>query len=240
MEPLARPDLAGAILYPDEADIVPHRFTAHLARLAREAGVDLREHADVTGMEHRGGRVESVRAGGATVRGGRYVLAAGSWTPRLGRRLGLRIPVQGARGYSLDLAGGQLPLQRPLLLGEAHVIARPLDDRARITGGFELAHPDSAGSASMPKPILDAPAQYLTGVGTPTGLGFWHGFRPATPDSIPLIGPTRRFPNLLLATGHGTLGMTLSLVTGRLIADLAGGHPLSPELTPILPARVGL
>jgi D-amino-acid dehydrogenase len=92
----------------------------------------------------------------------------------------------------------------------------------------------------MPKPILDAPAQYLTGVGTLTGQGFWHGFRPATPDSIPLIGPTRRFPKFLLATGHGTLGMTLSLVTGRLIADMAAGRPLFPELTPVLPGRVGL
>jgi D-amino-acid dehydrogenase len=240
MEPRARPDLAGAIHYPDEADIVPHRFTAHLARLAREAGAELREHADVTEVEFRDGRVGGVRTGNVAVRAGHYVLAAGSWSPRFARRLGLRIPVQGARGYSLDIAAGELLLQRPLLLGEAHVIARPLDDRARITGGFELAHPDSAGSGSMPRSILDAPAQYLTGLGRLTGQGVWQGFRPATPDSIPLIGPTRRFPNLLLATGHGTLGMTLSLVTGRLIADLAAGRPLLPELTPVLPGRVGL
>lgn len=240
LEPAAREDLAGGIHYPDEAHLIPDRYTAHLACLAREAGAELRENVDVTAFEQHGAQVRAVRADGAEYRAGFYILAAGAWSPRLARGLGLRLPVQGARGYSLDFASPRLTLRRPLLLGEAHVIARPLGDRSRITGGFELARPDSGGSASMPRAILDAPVGYLSNVGSLAGHEVWFGFRPASPDGIPFIGPTSRFPNLLLAAGHGTLGMTLSLATGQLLTDSIAGRQLPAALRDLLPARIGL
>jgi D-amino-acid dehydrogenase len=240
LEPAARENLAGGIHYPDEAHVVPDLFTGHLALLAREAGAVLCEHIDVGAFEQDGRLVRAVHANGAEYRAGSYILATGAWSPRLARSLGLRLPVQGARGYSLDFGSSRLTLQRPLLLGEAHVIARPLGDRNRITGGFELARPDSGGSASMPKAILNAPDQYLSNVESLAGRDVWFGFRPVSPDGIPFIGPTSRFPNLLLATGHGTLGMTLSLVTGRLLTDLITGRLLPAGLHPLLPSRVGL
>jgi D-amino-acid dehydrogenase len=240
LEPLARPDLAGGILYPDEAHLTPDRFTAHLARLARDLGAELHEQVDVTSWEQHHGQVQAVVANGASHRAEYYILAAGAWSPCLTRGLGLRLPLQAARGYSVDFAASHVPLQRPLLLGEAHVIARPLDDRNRITGGFELAGPDSGLTPSMPMAILHAPNDYLSKLGPASSQAVWSGFRPASADGMPFIGPTTRFPNLLLATGHGTLGMTLSLVTGQLLTDLIRGRQLPADLRRLLPARVGL
>ena len=240
LEPLARPDLAGGILYPDEAHLTPDRFTAHLARLARELGAELHEHVDVTSWEQHHGRVQAVVANGASHRAEYYILAAGAWSPRLTRGLGLRLPLQAARGYSVDFAASHVPLQRPLLLGEAHVVARPLGDRNRITGGFELVGPDSGPTPSMPEAILHAPNDYLSKMGPASSQAVWSGFRPASADGMPFIGPTTRLPNLLLATGHGTLGMTLSLVTGRVLTDLISGHQIPAAFHRLLPARVGL
>jgi len=240
LEPLARPDLAGGILYPDEAHLTPDRFTAHLACLARELGAELHEHVDVTSWEQHHGQVQAVLANGASHRAEYYILAAGAWSPRLTRGLGLRLPLQAARGYSVDFAASPSPLRRPLLLGEAHVVARPLGDRNRITGGFELVGPDSGLTPSMPEAILKAPNDYLSKMGPTSSQAVWSGFRPASADGMPFIGPTTRLPNLLLATGHGTLGMTLSLVTGRVLTDLISGHQIPAAFHRLLPARVGL
>lgn len=240
LEPLAKRQLVGGIYYPDEAHLVPDRFNTLLAHLAAEQGARLNENVEVTSFEQEHGQVQAVLANGAKFRAGIYILAAGAWTPLLARGLGLRLPVEAARGYSLDFAAPSLPLRLPLLLGEAHVVATPMGDRGRITGAFELVGMKSRVDETRINAICDAPAEYLSNVGSLVHQSAWSGFRPASPDGIPFVGPTRRYPNLLLAAGHGTLGMTLSLVTGKLLADLVSHRPLPSGLLRLLPARVGL
>lgn len=222
--------LAGALRLPHDETGDCALFTHLLAEHAKAAGVEFRFGATVEALEHSGGQITGVRIDGKTERADRYVLALGSYTPRLVAPLGMHLPVYPLKGYSLTL-----PITDPAMaptstiLDESYKVAvTRFDQRIRIGGmaevcGFNLSMPPRR-RATLEKVITDL---YPHGGDLSRGE-FWTGLRPATPDGTPVIGGTR-YNNLYLNTGHGTLGWTMACGSGRYLADIIAG--VKPQIS---------
>jgi D-amino-acid dehydrogenase len=169
----------------------------------------------------------------------RVVVAAGLPTAPLLRRLGVRVPLIGARGYSVTIRGRGTPPQHALYLAEAKLGLSPFDDGVRVAGVFELGASNVNASAAVGERLLAAARPYLAGwQPDPDGpVEAWAGLRPATPDGLPLIGALPGLDGIYLATGHGMLGVTLAPATASLLAPLVLDGRAAPELTPFDPAR---
>jgi len=222
--------LAGALRLPRDETGDCELFTRHLAERAQAAGVEFRFGATVRQLEHDGRRVTAVDVDGRRERGDRYVMAFGSYSTKLLRPLGIRIPVYPLKGYSLTVPitdADMAPVST--VLDETYKVAvTRFDRRIRIGGmagvsGFDLAL-RTGGRATLER-ALGGLFPHGGDVGAAT---FWTGLRPATPDGTPIIGATR-MDNLYLNTGHGTLGWTMACGSGCYLTDLISGR--TPEIS---------
>ncbi|MBB3276345.1 MULTISPECIES: D-amino acid dehydrogenase [unclassified Pseudoxanthomonas] len=213
--------LVGALRLPNDQTGDCHLFTQRLAAMAAAAGVEFRYGQTIEALETEGGRIRGVRIDGKRETADRYVLALGSYSPRLLAPLGIRLPVYPLKGYSLTLPivdAAMAPTST--ILDETYKIAiTRFDDRIRVGGMAEVAGFDLSLS-----PKRRATLEMVVGDLYPRGgdlsrASFWTGLRPATPDGTPVVGATQ-YSNLFLNTGHGTLGWTMACGSGRYLADL--------------------
>ncbi len=240
-EPWLRPGLAGGILFPDDAQLVPDRFVASLAELASRRGVELRLGVDVQELDARDGRIRGVRTGQeyfAVEADTEVVLAAGVWSAALARGLGTEVPLQAGKGYSVTFEPEQTLPRTPLILGEERVAVTPMESRLRLSGTLELAGPDTSVDECRARGILRAADRWARD--HPIGAKaqpFWAGLRPCSPDGLPIVGRLSAISNLILATGHGMLGVSLGPITGRIVADLVTGREPAFAMRALDPAR---
>jgi len=238
--PAITADVVGGIYFPAEAHLQPFAFVNGLAAQARELGLELREHSPVLGLTIAGRRVKEVRLEGETLHIGFCVIAAGAESAGFMRRLAIALPIEPAKGNSLTWNQASAASDVPLMLGELHVIVTPIAAVVRMTTGLDLAGFNSRPDLKRLELIRRAAARYLPGLVVDGEPEAWFGYRPLTPDSLPIIGPIKDLPNLILATGHGQLGITLAPITGKLVSELIRGIRPSVDPTPFLPTRFGL
>jgi D-amino-acid dehydrogenase len=219
----------GALRLPGDETGDCHLFTTRLAAMAQTLGVTFHWRTTIERLAAEGGRLSGVRTSAGTLQADRYVLALGSYTPRLVAPLGIRIPVYPVKGYSITL-----PIADPAgapestVMDETHKVAvTRLGDRIRVGGTAELAGYSLALREARRGTLEHVVTDLFPRGGDVGKATFWCGLRPMTPDGTPIVGPTR-YDNLLLATGHGTLGWTMAAGTGRVIADLVSGR--RPEI----------
>ena len=222
--------LVGALRLPNDQTGDCELFTRHLADMAARAGVEFRFGQDIQALEHDGARITGVRIDGKIERADRYVLALGSYSPKLVAPLGLRLPVYPLKGYSLTLPITDAAMApTSTILDETYKVAiTRFDQRIRVGGMAEVAGFDLSLSprrrATLEKVVGDL---YPRG-GDVQAASFWTGLRPATPDGTPVVGATR-YGNLYLNTGHGTLGWTMACGSGRYLADVIDGR--TPQIS---------
>jgi D-amino-acid dehydrogenase len=164
------------------------------------------------------------------------VLAAGAWTSRLTAPLGLRLPIEPATGYSWTMPAWPDAPRTPVIFDDDHVVVLPLGDRVRLAGTLELAGFRDGPDPVRLQAVLRAGREGLREAPTEGGEA-WFGFRPLMPDDLPAIGWVPGVDGVIVATGHGTLGFTQAPITGKLVAELAGGTPPSIDLEPLRPDR---
>jgi D-amino-acid dehydrogenase len=235
LEPNVLPIVNRGIYYPNYAHLVPDRFVRELARVAEQRGARFRTGTEVLGLETAGRRVTTVVTTRGSFKADEIVLAAGAWSSILARDLHIRLPMQPAKGYSLTFrrpAGGP---RMPLSLIEHKVAVTPMGDLLRFSSTLELAGFDTSINRRRLAATLQAVREMLPGVAGLELLEIWRGFRPTSPDGLPIIGRSPRFHNLILATGHGMLGITFGPVTGKLVAQIIANEP--PVVNPF-PLRV--
>lgn len=170
-------------------------------------------------------------ADGRRCAGDKLVIAAGAWSERLARTVGDRALLESERGYNTTLPASATRLTREVIFAERKFVATPLAIGLRIGGAAEFAGLDAAPNYQRSDALLQLARRFLPGLDE-TGAQQWMGHRPATPDSLPVIGPSGRNPRLLYAFGHGHLGLTQSATTGELIGDMVAGHKPGVNLTP--------
>ena len=238
MEPSVRPDISGGVYYEGDGYLDPQKFVTGLAAALPRKGVSVREGVEVLGLDISGGIVEGVSTSAGTYRAEQVVLAAGSWSPGIVDGLPLKLPVQPAKGYSMTYAKPGVSPTRPLILGEARVGVNPMGSAVRLAGTLELGGLDLSLNHRRIDAIVRGAARYFVDDGSQASVGdYWAGLRPCTPDGLPIVGAFEDIPNLIVATGHAMLGMTLGPVTGKLVAEIASGTETSVDAEAFRPDR---
>ena len=165
------------------------------------------------------------------------VVAAGVWSAELARSLGVRLPLEGGKGYHVDVEARPGDPELPVWLHESRVVITPMEGRLRLAGTLELTGTDRGVDARRVEAIVAAVRQALPGFGSRRTLDVWRGLRPCTPDGLPVIGRVPNVENAILATGHGMWGLQLAPVTGRLVASLVAGDEPDHDLEPLRAER---
>lgn len=231
VEPLSNDQVIGGIHYTGDASLHPAVYLKEMKALIANRSAELREQEAVIKFVVNSGRVTRVITNQAEYEPETIVLSAGAWSPTIQKSLGIRIPIQPAKGYSLTLkAPSQLPSQA-LLLGEKRVAVTPLGDQIRFTGRLEISELDQQVNSEKIEEIKTSVYQYLKIEQTPT-LETWAGLRPTTPDGLPIIAKPNNIENLIIAAGHAMLGLSLGPGTGQVVAELAQGIPTAFDLNP--------
>lgn len=237
MEPAAGPGVIGGIHYRDDSSLKPAAFVHWLADQARSRGCRILTGCEVYGFEASGRRVTCVLTTRGRFRAEQVVLAAGAWQPLLGRALGRRIPVEGAKGYSLALPRPRVCPGRPLLLEEKHIAVSPYSDFVRVTGILDFQGLDLAISRRRLRMIQPQASTYLPSLAGVRPREVWRGLRPCSPDGLPLAGLLSPWSNVFAVGGHDTKGMSLGPVSGLLVSRLLAGQPPGDLERALSPAR---
>jgi D-amino-acid dehydrogenase len=230
--------LVGAIHYPGDETGDAHRFCVALTEHLRARGVAFQFSDAVLAIERNGGRIAAVRTQSGRAEADAFVVAAGSWTPRLLAGVGVLVPVRPAKGYSVTLPRpAHLKLKHPIIDDALHAALTPLGNVIRIAGTAEFAGYDLR---SRPERIrnLEGLAKRLVPEAhfDMSAAKPWCGLRPMSSDGLPIIGATR-IANLWLNTGHGHLGWTMAAGSGRLLAQLVSGEATDLDCRPYALAR---
>ena len=231
LEPALNDSVVGAVFYPDDAGLDPGRFLSGLAAAAVRRGARLFYETEVQDAQTNSGEVRSVVTSRGAIRTRELVIAAGAATPRLAKAFGQPLPIEAAKGYSVTVQRPAHGPRRRMLLGEKYVAVAPMGDKLRLSGWLELGRRDARLPASRLARVernarsrlhLDAELQVTSR---------WAGFRPVTPDGVPIIGRAPGWRNLTYAAGHAMLGITLAPATGRLVAQLLSGEETQVDIS---------
>jgi D-amino-acid dehydrogenase len=231
-EPALSEAAVGGLFVADERYVRPEELTARLAAALREGGAAVREGAEVTSLGRRDGAWR-LRAGDEEVQADAVVLAAGAWSGRLLRSLGIRIPMEAAKGYSVTARGSGTPPRHALYLAEAKVGASPFGDLVRLAGNFDLAGVDSTLRKRRIGAILRSALPFLRDWRPERIELQWAGLRPYTADGLPIVGPVPGHPGLVTATGHGRMGITQAPSTAEFVRTLVLEREVPSEVRPL-------
>jgi D-amino-acid dehydrogenase len=166
----------------------------------------------------------------------RVVLATGAWSAQLLAPLGIRVPLETERGYHAMLFAPTVVPPMPISNKTRAFFMTPMEDGLRVAGTVELAGLDAPPDERRAQILVDH-ARRLFPELQAGGVRYWMGFRPSTPDSLPIVGPADCRPGLYLAFGHGHFGMSGGPPTGRLLARLMTGDAPTIDPAPYAAAR---
>jgi D-amino-acid dehydrogenase len=241
LEPALNDSIVGGHFHPGDACLRPDRYVAALARAVTAAGGTILENTEVQTIRVERGRIAAVESSNGTHSGNEVVLALGAWSPRIAAMLRLRLPIQPGKGYSITYSRPARAPAIPLVLKERSVCVTAWGSGYRLGSTMEFSGYDSTLNRARLDALPRGAAEYLHEAEGPRIAEEWYGWRPMTYDDLPIIGrpdASRGAPgNLIVATGHGMLGVSLSAVTGALVAELACGRQPSLDIAPYSPSR---
>lgn len=239
LEPGVTMDVAGAVHFPKDCHLAPQRFVTALEDRLRALNVNFAWETTVLGWRRSARRVEAVETTRGPIEADQFVLCGGVWSAELARALNLGIPMQAGKGYSLTLTK---PRQLPRIcsiLTEARVAVTPMGGTLRFGGTMEVAGIDESINERRVRGIIRSIPAYYPEFREEdfAGVKPWRGLRPCAPDGLPYLGRTRQLDNLVIATGHAMMGLSLAPVTGKIVAALIQAETTGFDLEPLNPDR---
>ena len=257
MEPDLLPDVRGGVWFKDDAHLHPNTLMRQLPALLEKRGVKILKNAKVIGFQKEKGKITTVHYQTTnnqqlTTNNDLTVLAAGSWSPQIARLAGEYLPLMPGKGYSMTVDTPRQLLRYPCILLEAKVALTPWATRLRIGSTMEIGAINDRILFPRVQGILEAVPKFLPGYNDDPAFcaladveqlkkhlreKVWFGFRPVSADGMPYIGFAKKTDNLLVATGHAMLGLSLGAGTGKLVAEMAGGKPMSMGVEAFDPKR---
>ena len=166
----------------------------------------------------------------------RVVITAGAWSKPLAKKAGLNLPLETERGYNTTLPAGAFDLRTHVTFSDHGFVVSKIGEGIRVGGGVELGGLHRAPRLSRAQKLLTKAQAFMPGLDA-TGGKQWMGFRPSMPDSLPVIGKAPKLPHVVMAFGHGHLGLTQSAGTAELVCDLVEGRNTAIDATPFHPTR---
>lgn len=258
LEPDLLPEVRGGVWFKDDAHLHPNTLMKQLAALLEKRGVNIIRNAEVVDFQKERGKIKAVKYRVNSERlttltiPDLVVLAAGSWSPQVARMAGEYLPLMPGKGYSMTVDTPRQLLRYPCILLEAKVALTPWASRLRIGSTMEIGPVNDRILFPRVQGILEAVPKFLPGYrNDPVFRALadleqlkknlrekvWFGFRPVSADGMPYIGYAKKTENLLIATGHAMLGLSMGAGTGKLVSELAGGKPASMDMKAFDPQR---
>jgi D-amino-acid dehydrogenase len=239
LDPAVEMDVAGSVYFPRDCHLSPSHFMAMLKALVVKQGVEFLWNTDVTDWMLAHDRIAAVKTSRGDLTADEYILCGGVWSANLAAAGGLNVPMQAGKGYSVTLAR---PRQLPSIcsiLTEARVAITPMLGMLRCGGTMEMAGINEDINRVRVQGITRAVMQYYPAFKPADfdGLPVWRGLRPCSPDGLPYLGRPRRRSNLVIATGHAMMGLSLGPVTGKLVAQIVSDEKPFIDLTLLRPDR---
>lgn len=231
-------NVQGGIWFKQDCHMDPAEFMNGLHQKLLVMGAEIVTETEVTALNKEGnGRISL--GGVNTPPDLQIVLACGSWSADLMKSLGLRMPMQAGKGYSLTL---DQPPQQPKLcsiLAEAKVAVTPMNDSLRFAGTMEICGNDLSINPRRVRGIIKSIQHYFPAYQEHVfeNVHPWAGLRPCSPDGLPYIGRVRGFSNLTVATGHSMMGLSMGPVSGKLIADIVTNNNPDMDIHQLDPLR---
>lgn len=231
-EPSLTKRIKGGVFFTEEAHAEPLQVTQTLAHEAQKLGCRIIPKAEVIDFQRGPNGIAAARTTRGIFQADQFVLATGSWSHAIGQTLELRVPVLGGKGYAIITDPLAPNPKVPMMLVEKKVAVTPRNGTLRLAGTLELVNQDETFTTRRVEAIVRGAREFMN---VPEAIRYheiWRGLRPCTPDGVPVIGRTARYPNLLLATGHQMLGLQSATGTGKLVADLALGRQTDVDPKP--------
>jgi D-amino-acid dehydrogenase len=238
-EPALLPGLPGAWFYPGDAQLRPDRLMDAWRRWLISHGVEIRERCELLGFTRQGRTARAAETSNGTIAADAVVVATGAWTPLLRRHLGGRLPIQPGKGYSITMPRPDPCPNRSMIFEEHRVAVTPFRSGYRLGSTMEFAGHDATLNRRRLELLTRGAAHYLR---APTAAPIqeeWWGWRPMVYDGLPIIGPSVALENVVIAAGHGMLGLSMAPATGRLVAEILSGQPPHLDPAPYRATRFG-
>lgn len=238
LQPVLKDDVRGAVFYTCDSHSTPGDFISKLSQWLKEKGAVICLNEEVNSIEVKGSEITGVKTNKDFYSADTYVIAAGSWTRPLAGALGIKIPVQGGKGYSMDVYR-DTGITIPTILAEAKVAVTPMKGFTRFAGTMEFSGNNDIIRKERVAAIANAAGTYFNNItiSTEEKEKARSGLRPVSPDGLPFIGKTSRYENLIIATGHAMIGWSLGAVTGKLVSQIANNETPVIDLKPFSPGR---
>ena len=239
LQPALSLDIKGAVHYKCDAHLYPSQLMSILIKKLEEAGVVIIRNRAIDKIKITAGSIKAVYSGSEVYVGDEYVLAGGSWSPEIARMAGLKISLMPGKGYSFMLPEPQNRIHIPALLCEAKVAVTPMNGSVRLGGTMEIGRINGKINMNRFRGIVESTQQYFPELkpSLPDESSIWFGFRPCSPDGLPYIGRPASLGNLVIATGHGMMGLSLGPATGKLVSEIISQDKPSVDIKLYSPNR---
>ena len=238
MEPDVDIDVVGAAYFECDHHTTPHEFMSELKAHLTNAGVQIQTNTKVIDLETSGNRITALKTSASTIKADEFVLAAGSWTHLLSKKLGIKLLLQAGKGYRIN-SERPTGITIPAIFAEAKAAVTPMNGFTRFAGTMEIA-----GINHSINPIrVDAIARSVTWYYPNLTLTQEEkdkaasGLRPVSPDGLPYIGKSSKCDNLTIATGHAMMGWSMGPGTGKLVAEIISDAQTSMPIEAFSPDR---
>jgi D-amino-acid dehydrogenase len=234
LEPDIALDVRGGVYFEGDAHLYPNRFIHQLQRQLQARGATFMTGTEVVDMDYTGGQISKLTLSDRTsVTVDQVVLSGGSWTALLLKKLGVNIHLQDGKGYSFTIKNATTRPRIPTILTESKVAVTPMGDDLRIGGTLELGGLSSTVNKKRLEGIINSLPKYYPQLQvSPSDLeNIWVGYRPCSADGMPYIGRTKALTNLIVATGHGMMGMSMGPATGKLVSQIVNDQDTSLDLS---------
>ncbi len=239
-EPGVKMNALGAIYFGCDAHLYPNKLMQQLITDLKSKGVRFCLNETVVQFEKGAGKVNAVITDKAKHIADTVVVAAGSWSRELAALLSLTMPLMPGRGYSITLENTHQRTIHPAVFVEGRVALTPMDgNKMRYGGTMEITSTNTPPRLNRVAGIIKTVKKYFPDfeIPMPTKEEVWYGYRPCSADGLPYLGRTQKWSNVVMATGHAMVGLSLGAGTGKLVTEIIQEQATSIDISIYNPER---
>ncbi|WP_335973571.1 NAD(P)/FAD-dependent oxidoreductase [Gaetbulibacter jejuensis] len=238
LEPNVNINVKGATYYKCDSHTTPHEFMTEMKTYLQTVGVQFLLNEKVEDLTVDNGKISEIKTNKQPLKADEFVLAAGSWSNLLSKKLGLKLLLQAGKGYRINTTQ-TTGIQIPSILTEAKVAVTPMNGFTRFAGTMEIAGINHTINSTRVEAISQATTRFYPNVELTQQekQNAACGLRPVTPDGLPYIGKSSKCENLTIATGHAMMGWSMGTATGKLVSEIISNHPTSLDVNVFTPDR---
>lgn len=238
LEPNVKINALGAVYFKCDHHTTPHEFMDEMKTYLKASGVQFYKNEKVEDLQVQDGKIISIITNNQTIEADEFVLAAGSWSNLLSKKIGLKLLLQAGKGYRVNsekLTG----ISIPAIMAEAKVAVTPMHGFTRFAGTMEIAGINHNINKVRVEAIARATQKYYPEIELTSEekSNAACGLRPVSPDGLPYIGKSNKCKNLIIAAGHAMMGWSMATATGKLVSEIISEQKSSLSLEPFSPDR---